>query len=91
MGYTTTFDGTFHSNKRLFDSEVIYIINNFIEYWGYALDGEVNWQGERARDRGTIAVNNNQIILPEGAQELLRYAVSPVSVPQMVWDFLAAV
>ncbi len=51
----------------------------------------MNWQGERTRDRGTIAVNNNQIILPEGAQELLRYAVWPVSVPQMVWDCLAAV
>ncbi|MCU0541931.1 MAG: hypothetical protein MUE44_07025 [Oscillatoriaceae cyanobacterium Prado104] len=186
MGYTTTFDGIFHLNKRLFDSEVLYllefsrtrrmkrnpailqavpdpartavglplgeegcyfvnekwdedseisivnynrppksqpglwcqwiptddgggiqwnggekfyyyvewlqyIINHFIEYWGYALDGEVNWQGETAGDRGMIWVANNQIIFPEGAPELLRYAVSPVSVPQMVWDCLAAV
>ena len=31
-----------------------YIINNFIEPWGYVLNGEVNWQGERAEDIGTI-------------------------------------
>jgi hypothetical protein len=186
MGYTTTFDGTFHLNKRLFDSEAIYllefsrtrrmqrnpailqnipdpareavglslgeegcyfvnqewdedsevsivnynrppktqpglwcqwiptadgggikwngtekfyyyiewlqyIINNFIEPWGYILNGEVNWQGEDAEDIGIIVVASNQIIFPEGAQELLRYAVSPVSIPKFVWDCLEAV
>lgn len=186
MGYTTTFDGTFHSNKRLLDSEVLYlfefsrtrrmkrnpailqsipdpartavglpvgeegcyfvnqkwdedsevsvvnynrppktqpglwcqwiptddgggikwngtekfydyvewlqyIINNFLEPWGYVLRGEVNWQGEREEDIGMIFIENNVIILPEGAQELLRYSVSPVSVPKFVWDCLQAV
>ena len=68
-----------------------YIINNFLEPWGYVLNGEVNWQGEREEDIGTIVVASNLIILPEGAQELLRYAVSPVSVPKFVWDCLKAV
>ncbi|MEG4307349.1 hypothetical protein [Microcoleus sp. D3_18a_C4] len=65
-----------------------YIINNFIEPWGYVLRGEVNWQGEREEDVGMIWVENNVIISPEGAEELLRYAVSPVSVPNFVWDCL---
>jgi hypothetical protein len=68
-----------------------YIINNFIEPWGYVLNGEVNWQGENAEDIGIIVVASNQIIFPEDAQELLRYAVSPVSVPKFVWDCLEAV
>ncbi|MEG4520145.1 MULTISPECIES: hypothetical protein [unclassified Microcoleus] len=68
-----------------------YIINNFIEPWGYVLRGEVNWQGEREEDVGMIWVENNVIISPEGAEELLRYAVSPVSVPKVVWDCLQAV
>jgi hypothetical protein len=63
-----------------------YIINNFIQPWGYVLNGEVNWQGEREEDIGAIVVVSNQIIFPEDAQELLRYAVSPVSVPKFVWD-----
>ncbi|MEG4811845.1 hypothetical protein QUA82_27675 [Microcoleus sp. F8-D3] len=68
-----------------------YIINNFLEPWGYVLRGEVNWQGEREEDVGMIWVENNAIVSPEGAQELLRYAVSPVSVPKVVWDCLQAV
>jgi hypothetical protein len=63
-----------------------YLIENFIEPWGYVLRGEVNWQGEREEDTGMIRVENNVIILPEDAEELLRYAVSPVSVPKFVWD-----
>lgn len=68
-----------------------YIINNFVEPWGYVLNGEVNWQGENEEDIGMIVVASNQIIFPEGAKELLRYAVSPVSVPKFVWDCLKAV
>jgi hypothetical protein len=68
-----------------------YLINNFIEPWGYVLNGEVNWQGESEEDIGIIVVARNQIICPEDAQELLRYAVSPVSVPKFVWDCLEAV
>ena len=63
-----------------------YIINNFLKPWGYVLRGEVNWQGEREEDVGMILVENNVIILPEDAEELLKYAVSPVSVPKFVWD-----
>lgn len=68
-----------------------YIINNFIEPWGYFLSGEVNWQGEEAADAGAIVVEKNQIISPEGAQELLIYAVSSVSVPKFFWNALEAV
>jgi hypothetical protein len=68
-----------------------YIINNFIKPWGYVLNGEVNWQGEREEDTGMILVASNRIIFPEDAEELLRYAVSPVSVPKFVWDCLEAV
>ena len=68
-----------------------YLIDNFLKPWGYVLNGEVNWQGEREEDIGTILVASNLIILPEGAEELLRYAVSPVSVPKFVWDCLKAV
>jgi hypothetical protein len=46
----------------------------------------VNWQGEREEDTGMILVASNRIIFPEDAEELLRYAVSPVSVPKFVWD-----
>ncbi len=63
-----------------------YIIKNFLEPWGYVLNGEVHWQGEREEDIGMILVTNNVIIFPEDAEELLRYAVSPVSVPKFVWD-----
>lgn len=63
-----------------------YIINNFLKPWGYVLNGEVTWQGEREEDTGMILVTNNVIIFPEDAEELLRYAVSPVSVPKFVWD-----
>ncbi len=63
-----------------------YLIDNFLKPWGYVLRGEVNWQGEREEDVGMIWVENNVIISPEDAEELLRYAVSPVSVPKFVWD-----
>ncbi|MEG3844580.1 hypothetical protein QT986_30660, partial [Microcoleus sp. herbarium14] len=68
-----------------------YLIDNFLKPWGYVLRGEVNWQGEREEDAGMIWVENNTIVSPECAQELLRYAVSPVSVPKVVWDCLQAV
>lgn len=68
-----------------------YLINHFIGPWGYALSGEVQWQGESWGDRGYIAVDNNLIISPDNAEEMLKYAVSPVQVPLMVWRGIEAV
>lgn len=40
-----------------------YIIENFIKTDpnGYVLNGQVFWQGENARDKGVLEVNNNEI------------------------------
>lgn len=38
-----------------------YIIDNFLQPWGYKLNGRVHWQGEESGDRGTIQVKNNKI------------------------------
>lgn len=40
-----------------------YIISNFLEPWGYRLNGRVKWQGERDDDTGVIVVEDNQIVL----------------------------
>lgn len=38
-----------------------YLIDNFLEPWGYTLTGKVTWQGEESGDCGTIHVQDNQI------------------------------
>lgn len=38
-----------------------YIIANFLEPWGYKLNGSVRWEGEESNDRGTIWIKDNQI------------------------------
>lgn len=38
-----------------------YLINNFLAPWGYVLNGEVEWFGEDANDRGKIVVSNNVV------------------------------
>lgn len=38
-----------------------YIIKNFLAPWGYVLNGEVEWFGEDANDRGKIVVKNNAV------------------------------
>lgn len=38
-----------------------YIINNFLDRWGYVLKGEVTWRGEDEEDRGKIIVKNNEV------------------------------
>lgn len=38
-----------------------YIIDNFIEPWGYTLNGQVDWRGEDFYDIGSIVVSDNEI------------------------------
>ena len=38
-----------------------YIIDHFLKPWGYVLNGEVEWQGERRDDTGLIVVNDNVV------------------------------
>jgi len=38
-----------------------YLINHFLEPWGYKLNGEVYWEGEESGDLGKIVVNDNQV------------------------------
>ena len=38
-----------------------YIVDNFLEPWGYKLNGTVEWSGEEPGDLGRIIVTNNTI------------------------------
>lgn len=38
-----------------------YIIENFLERWGYKLNGEIFWQGEETGDVGKIIVTDNKV------------------------------
>jgi hypothetical protein len=38
-----------------------YLIDNFLAKWGYKLNGEVEWCGEDANDRGKIVVKDNKV------------------------------
>lgn len=38
-----------------------YVIDHFLEPWGYRVYGDVRWQGEDESDRGVIRVENNRV------------------------------
>lgn len=38
-----------------------YLIEHFMQAWGYRLDGEVEWRGEEADDHGVIIVEANRL------------------------------
>jgi hypothetical protein len=38
-----------------------YLINHFLNVWGYTLNGEVEWRGERGDDVGKIYVKDNVV------------------------------
>lgn len=42
-----------------------YLIENFLEPWGYTLNGTVDYQGEEESDRGQIVVINNTVVTVE--------------------------
>jgi hypothetical protein len=38
-----------------------YLIEHFLEPWGYTVDGEIEWRGEDSHDSGTLVVEANQV------------------------------
>ena len=38
-----------------------YVIDNFLEPWGYIVDGSVEWRGEEWDDTGPICVTDNTV------------------------------
>ena len=45
---------------------IVYLIDNFLEPWGYTLNGEVQWEGEDHGDLGKIFIENNIVSAKEG-------------------------
>jgi hypothetical protein len=45
-----------------------YIIDNFLDRWGYMLNGQVKWQGEDASDFGIIKVQDSVMEVVHGEQ-----------------------
>ena len=45
---------------------VEYLIEHFLKPWGYLLNGEVEWKGERGGDLGKIVVTNNVVKVLRG-------------------------
>ena len=43
-----------------------YYIKNFLDPWGYTLNGEIHWQGEDSEDKGTIICIQNKVTIHEG-------------------------
>lgn len=43
-----------------------YLIANFLQPWGYVLNGEVEWQGEERSDMGMIVVKDNEVSVQKG-------------------------
>lgn len=52
-----------------YDQWLIYIIENFLEPNGIALDGEVSWEGEDSDDFGILVVKNNKVYARYGVKE----------------------
>jgi hypothetical protein len=55
-------------NEKFYDYTewLQYICDNFLKRWGYALNGQVTWQGESHGDIGTIVVANNEVSALDG-------------------------
>lgn len=47
-----------------------YIIDHFLDVWGYKLNGTVIWWGESIGDTGKIIVKNNKITVKDFSKEL---------------------
>lgn len=43
-----------------------YLIKEFIDPWGYVLNGEVEWTGEDPRDIGKIEIKDNKVTVYDG-------------------------
>jgi len=42
-----------------------YLINNFLEPWGYQVNGTVRWQGEDENDKGMIDIYDNIVVVSQ--------------------------
>ncbi len=40
---------------------LVYLIKNFLQPWGYIVNGRVDWQGESSDDVGAIFVRDNEV------------------------------
>jgi hypothetical protein len=40
-----------------------FVVEHFLDRWGYAVRGSVAWQGETDADRGVLFVRNNKIVV----------------------------
>jgi len=38
-----------------------YIIENFLDPWGYVVNGSVRWEGEKTGDVGVLSVEDNEV------------------------------
>lgn len=47
-------------------SWIKYLIKNFLEPWGYILNGDVEWVGEDPDDRGRIEIKDNEVSVYHG-------------------------
>lgn len=59
-------DGTaivYDGNEKFYDyvEWIEYLINKFLKPWGYVVNGEVYWQGDKVGDVGLITVKNNEV------------------------------
>lgn len=55
-------------NEKFYNYEewLVYIIDHFLKYWGYTLNGQVEWRGEDDTDLGLIVVKDNVVSTKSG-------------------------
>lgn len=49
-----------------YEEWLVYLIQHFLQPWGYVLNGEVTWQGEDSNDLGKLVVVNNVVASKAG-------------------------
>ena len=47
-------------NVYLYDEWIVYLIEHFLDPWGYVLNGEVEWHGQDEWDTGIISIINKE-------------------------------
>lgn len=67
-----------------------YLIQHFLEPWGYYLNGKVCWQGESPGDVGEIILRENRLLFPD-SRDYLAEAIAPLPVPPQVYAGLNAI
>jgi hypothetical protein len=65
-GWTPNEDGTaivWNRREKFYDyvEWLEYLVVRFLAPWGYVLDGEMTWQGERQTDKGILRVRENVV------------------------------